>query len=214
MKRFIWLISAICVFLFGTVQAEDQGDVSGIKHRVATLEYYVDLVLGWIEGHEDENGSNFQVYDSEGKQVGEFLSMANPWNVQLAMVAMDVEGHLVMVRVSRPEIWWEEVLFFADELCQGPAYMPAERVGGTWFDPPTLISVLPGIPHSRSPHMPIELPPVGPEMIVAIGEPDGCRALDGPPPPSPEFIAVAPIMRGDGPVDLHGDFPPPYQLSD
>ncbi len=26
--------------------------------------------------------------------------------------------------------------------------------------------------------------------------------------------AVTPMMRGEGPVDLHGDYPPPYQLSD
>jgi hypothetical protein len=212
-KHLMWLILAIFAFMLGPAVADSEGDENGIKHRVATLEYEVEQILDWIASSGDQNSSAFQVRDSEDKQVGELLGMASPWNWQLAMVALDIEEQHAMVRLSRSEIWWDELVYFADTECQGPAYLPMGRVGMSWFDPPVVISVLPGIPESRSPYVPIELPPISVEQIVKVGLPEGC----GDPPgelPMGEFVAVAPIMQGDAPVDLHREFPPPYQLSD
>ena len=196
MKSMIGLLAALLLFALPMLAVADpNGNNNGLEHRVTVLE-----------------DGNFQVYDDNGfgKQVGELLGMAHPpWVPNVAFVVLDIEGMNALVRVNWHAIWYDETLYFDNESCSGQAYMPEFRLHDSWFTPPVLITIIEGNPHSRVPHRVVGEPqPV--DIIRHVNDQGEC--VEPPHVPPVGWVPVMAIMRGDAPIDLHVDYPPPYKL--
>jgi hypothetical protein len=213
MKFPYWILAMVMISV--PVLADENGSVddrTGLRHRLDTLEQLVFDIGEWISNHE-ESGSSYQVFDDDtpSKQVGELLGMASPFNQNLAMVVLEIEGRQILLRVGKHGIWWDEVQFYTTGDCTGQAYMPEGRFHQTWMDP-VAISVPWDIPHAIQAFEPTGPATIDHTSIVMHGTPEGCRPL--PPQGAPEgpFVPVAALTRGTAPVDLYSDYPPPYRL--
>ena len=132
-----------------------------------------------------------------------------PWIPNVAFVVLDIEGMNLLVRVHRHGMWFDEALFFDNESCSGQAYMPEFRLHDSWFEPAVLVSVIEGNAHSRVPHVVVGEPqPV--EIIRHVNQNGHCVKPEHV--PDIGWVPVMAVTRGDVPIDLIVDYPPPYRL--